>query len=98
MIGVYYDLTLFYAFSHSLSPSYLQLLHSEGDLSAAVVGSLLAALTDARLPIVHLKHDVDDEAPIDPQEITIEVSGETSMNWSSDTSGYEERCFIIQYL
>ncbi|GMR42672.1 hypothetical protein PMAYCL1PPCAC_12867, partial [Pristionchus mayeri] len=49
-----------------------RLLHWDGDLSAAVVGGLLAALSDARLPKVLLKHAEDDEAPIDPMEISIE--------------------------
>ncbi|GMT20730.1 hypothetical protein PFISCL1PPCAC_28913, partial [Pristionchus fissidentatus] len=49
-----------------------KLLHSDGDLAAAVVGSLLAALTDARLPPVLLQHAADDEAPIEPSEIKIE--------------------------
>ncbi|GMS89647.1 hypothetical protein PENTCL1PPCAC_11822, partial [Pristionchus entomophagus] len=71
-----------------------RLLHSDGDLSAAVVGALLAALTDARLPTVHLQHAADDEAPIDPQEITIEKE-ESQWNRISLSSHPVASSFIL---
>lgn len=49
----------------------MQILNADGPISDAVVCAASAALYDVRLPAVRVTHALEDESPIQREEISI---------------------------